>query len=579
MPDDMDKLVRDAGELTGAALPALLDDAAPTLRLGPPDSPGQDGFYLVGLIGGKEVGKTALVNALVGQTLSPSTSYGPGTESVIAYVHRDRAAVVGELLEREVSERYRIVEHAAPHLLDQVLLDLPDIDSLYTEHLEITRRMLRHMLFPVWIQSVEKYADRQPLRLLAKVAEGNDPANFVFCLNKIDQVEQREAAGAAGVLREDFAGRIAAALSLPAPPRVHLISAIQPQAHDLPELRQMLSRQKPAQDVQQSVQLATRQRQRTMLRWLDGLDLPAQAERLQRLQTEAEELAAARLAGPLLERALPDLLDDPAYRLGLIDQVMTHRVARWPIVNLVHMLLTPLTSLWRRNATSASGPAVDSLVRAYVDAQRPLSSVVMSTFAQLHQSHPAVSPLYQRRKLWDQMEADRAAADLCGELSAALDRQRTIVTTRLAGRSGVVAPLVRIVLTIGAVLWFPLVQPALEAVLVNGIQKSWSVAALDLGLLAVKIASAAYMLQAAAFLAIWFTLLWLILRWRTHRQIARLLDRWRTVDAGDATESPAAVVIAWMDGLLDPIRTARRRMDELVRRTEELRQSLARSAA
>lgn len=58
------------------------------------------------------------------------------------------------------------------------------------------------MLFPVWIQSVEKYADIQPLNLLAKVAAGNDPGNFLFCLNKMDQVSAEEAEE----LREDFRG-------------------------------------------------------------------------------------------------------------------------------------------------------------------------------------------------------------------------------------------------------------------------------------------------------------------------------------------------------------------------------------
>ena len=50
--------------------------------------------------------------------------------------------------------------------------------------------MLRHMLFPVWMVSIEKYADRQPQEMLRKVAAGNAPENFVFCLNKVDQVEE-----------------------------------------------------------------------------------------------------------------------------------------------------------------------------------------------------------------------------------------------------------------------------------------------------------------------------------------------------------------------------------------------------
>ncbi len=68
--------------------------------------------------------------------------------------------------------------------------------------------MLRQMLFPIWLQSVEKYADQQPQQLLAKVAEGNDPANFIFVLNKADQL-----AAQAEQVRSDTAFR------MPFPPR------------------------------------------------------------------------------------------------------------------------------------------------------------------------------------------------------------------------------------------------------------------------------------------------------------------------------------------------------------------------
>src|SRR3712207_1131586 len=100
--------------------------------------------------------------------------------------------------------------------------------------------MLRHMLYPVWVQSVEKYADRRPQEMLARVAAGNAAQNFVFCLNKVDQLD----AAAAEEVRGDFAARIARTLGLSAPPEVHLISALRPDRYDLPRLRAGLSRQK-----------------------------------------------------------------------------------------------------------------------------------------------------------------------------------------------------------------------------------------------------------------------------------------------------------------------------------------------
>src|SRR5436305_440264 len=142
MSPELDQLVSDVAELTGVAKPVWLEDDAPVLT----DAGGP--FYLIGLIGGKDVGKSAFVNALVGQEITARTSYGPGTEKVIAYAHAEQARPLRELLEREVPARYVIIEHNIPRLLRQVLLDLPDIDSHWGDHVATTRRMLRHMLFP-----------------------------------------------------------------------------------------------------------------------------------------------------------------------------------------------------------------------------------------------------------------------------------------------------------------------------------------------------------------------------------------------------------------------------------------------
>src|SRR5689334_5490218 len=190
MSNDIDQLVSDTIELTGASPPDLLADDSPTLL--EPAAPVE--LYLVGVIGGKDVGKSSLINAIVGQEITARTSHGPGTEHVIAYAHRAAVPELRTLLDREVPGRYEIRPHDVDGLRGQVLLDLPDVDSVYADHVETTRRMLRHMLFPMWVQSIEKYADQQPQRLLARVAEGNDPANFVFCLNKADQLDAREGA-------------------------------------------------------------------------------------------------------------------------------------------------------------------------------------------------------------------------------------------------------------------------------------------------------------------------------------------------------------------------------------------------
>jgi len=138
------------------------------------------------------------------------------------------------------------------------------------------------------------------------------------------------------------------------------------------------------------------------------------------------------------------------------------------------------------------------------------------------------------------------------------------------------APLFRWLLTIGAVLWFPLIQPVLEVILRDGYIQSVKGALI----LAVQLLSSAYLLKSAGFLAIWFLFLWLVLRWDTQRKVTRLLTRWRSLsDAHDATMNTSAAALRWVDELLDPIRTAREREESLVKRADEARKLLATTAA
>ena len=168
MDQHLRQLVDDVANLSGVTPPLLLSDDAPipNTRSSP--------FYFVGIIGGKDVGKSALINAIVQAPITLETGYGQGTQQVVAYVHRNHEAAVRELLTREVPEQFTIVPHDIKSIASQVLLDLPDIDSHWESHAKLTTRMLRFMLYPIWMQSIEKYADRQVQDLLRRVASPGD---------------------------------------------------------------------------------------------------------------------------------------------------------------------------------------------------------------------------------------------------------------------------------------------------------------------------------------------------------------------------------------------------------------------
>jgi hypothetical protein len=578
----VEELVRETIEVTGADGPELLDADAPVLRDDAID-PTAAGFYLVGIIGGKDVGKSALVNALVGRNITAITSHGPGTETAVAYAHASQEAALRAMLERGVPGRFRIVTHEEPHLKTQVLLDLPDIDSHFASHPEVTAAMLRHMLFPVWVQSVEKYADRQPQEMLRRVAQGNAAANFVFCLNKVDQVEEAEArgqgarvSGPAREIGEDFGRRIGKTLGLGAPPRVFMISAIRPDRYDLPELRGLLSRQKSAEVVRESKALAGQRQDRSLLAWVDSQQLGARAERLVRLCADARELVMTRVGEPLLSDAIPRLLDDPGNRLAMSDEILRRRVARWPLVNLVHTLLSPLLAVWRSNVGPGGRGGLrgaDALVDSCLGGDgEPLPARVQAAFAQLRQANPAVAELYGANRLWESMPADAASHVLRRALAATVDRQRAAATEALAGRRGVVAPAVRWLLTVGALLWFPFIQPVLAAFLQDQtLSVSWTPDWRRLAGLVVSVLSGEALLKNAAFLSLWFLVIWLALRWNTQRSLGKLLARWRSADHPDPSLNLTTQTMQWMRDLLLPVDRAAERMRSLSDRAAALR--------
>ncbi|HSU67135.1 MAG TPA: hypothetical protein VLJ39_09700 [Tepidisphaeraceae bacterium] len=585
MTPAVQQLVRETIELTGAPQPELMRDDAPVLSedaLGASDR----SFYLVGLIGGKDVGKSALVNALARRNITASSSFGPGTETVIAYAHTSQERAIRELLEREVPGQFRMVTHDLTGLRRQVLLDLPDIDSHYASHLQVTRTMLRHMLFPVWLVSIEKYADRQPQQMLASVAAGNAPNNFVFCLNKVDQLvsphvveSAREiASGEAAEVRDDYAARVQRTLSLPAPPRVFMISATNPDAFELPKLRDLLTREKSADVVRESQELAARRQDQSLLAWLERQQLSVRAQRLARMQQDAEELTAQRIGGPILDQVIPRLLDDPATRGAMAEEILTERVAHWPLVRLVHTLLSPLFVLLRgataRNAAPLQSPPgmVDV---AFAETGYSASDLVQTTFAQLRQSQPAFGELYAHNRLWEQMSADLAAGELRRELGATIQRQRDAARQRFTKASVIAAP-IRWLLTIGAVLWFPFIQPVLHEVLAAPDAIHWPIR--KAAALLVEVFGVNYLLTSAGFLILYFVALWLALRWNTQRKVSRLMSGWQAATVSDPALSPTAQTIQWIDGLLAPLRQATSRMESLARRAAEARETASRAA-
>lgn len=556
--DPVEQLVHEVVQTLGVEPPTLLTGNAPTLALQPDAEP--PAFYLIGLIGGKDVGKSSLANAIAGAKLGTPSHIGEGTRDVTAYVHRSIEGPVRELLNRIATGRFSLVVHEHDSLRLQVLVDLPDIDSKYQDHIDLTRSMLRHLLFPIFIQSVEKYADQRPQQLLALVAQGNDPANFVFCLNKIDQLVAREGAGAAGTIAEDYSKRLQKLLSLSAKPKVHCISAIKPDEFDLPDLRRLLSRDRDQKVVQRSLELARGRRQLTLVQWLEDQRIDERLARANRTINDARQLADDKLLTPIRDRIEPALLDDPALRSDIIERASRKRIGRWPIVNVIDVLLAPITSVFRRNVLGLT--STKQSVRAIVkDLTPPLDASLRAVFADVRRRDPTVAEAYGDAAPWNDRESELAVEDLTTRLADAMESRKAYAVAKAGAGHGKSTAPVRWLLTLGAAVWFPIVQPVLEIVLnphstITGLTREtiWHV---------VRLLGSTYLLQSVGFLAVYFVLLWATLRYLTGRRCEKLL---RSVDStltGEAANSIEREAETWVDGLVEPLAAQTKHLERL----------------
>ncbi len=157
---------------------------------------GLDGLVICGLLGGKDAGKSTLINALADETVSVDTEVvGEGTTLPIAYAHEEAVDTVRRRFTAGGSGvAHRVVTHRVDVIRRLVLVDLPDIDSTFHEHVDTVRQAVERLDRVVWVFDPKKGDDRAITALLPRVVR--DPANVYCVLNKFDETLKDDTNGA-----------------------------------------------------------------------------------------------------------------------------------------------------------------------------------------------------------------------------------------------------------------------------------------------------------------------------------------------------------------------------------------------
>jgi hypothetical protein len=146
-------------------------------------------FLSILLVGGTQVGKSTLLNALAGEPISETGRGAATTRNAVFYVPDD-------VLEPDLPFRHgtdRRVAHGSARLAGKVIIDAPDCDSFLASNRERALSLLARADVVLVVSSWEKYNQLSLLSLLRPEIRGRSQASFVFVLNKMDELPASEA--------------------------------------------------------------------------------------------------------------------------------------------------------------------------------------------------------------------------------------------------------------------------------------------------------------------------------------------------------------------------------------------------
>lgn len=139
-------------------------------------------------VGGTQVGKSSLLNALAGHPISTTGQGAATTQNAIFYTPED-------IFESDLPFRAgedRRVPHRARKLAGKVVIDAPDCDSFRLENRARSLELLTQSDVVMVVTSWEKYNQLTLHELLRPEIRGRSAASFVFAVNKMDELSEPE---------------------------------------------------------------------------------------------------------------------------------------------------------------------------------------------------------------------------------------------------------------------------------------------------------------------------------------------------------------------------------------------------
>lgn len=572
-----------------------------------------DDLVVCGILGGKNVGKSTLINALARDDVSVDPEgASEGTDRPVLFYHADmKYEVLARLHAVERVTPMIFQEHRAEAVRNVVLMDLPDFDSEFLDHLRIVQAVVPLLDRVLWVLTPRKIGDRAWVELLPRVIK--DARNVHCVLNKIDELltdaepfdgGQGRSAKSFWEAHEQWMTEAMTAAGFP-PSGEHrfMIAAGYPQADafvknvaelwDDPAWSRYADDRPIVEEIARRAESETNRLRQTVLG-------PVTVESAQQLkQANRDREAAVHVARITDHFQLDGVLQrlanacDPDYvwqilheSLGaeysrdvarslemhmrseseLADGVLERRIHRWPLLRLVYWPFGWLSRVLGRRA-AASPKRVDTAPADATDqAGQPLIDRVSTFRSRLLADHsPILRQLDLEREIPDERTLARSARSAIGRLATRLDQHMMEDVAARDRKPG----FFRKSLLWLVFLWFPILQPMFDGAL--------EIVLLDSGLSVLQAIHKIVRMLSAPALLLGFSMSLLVCVTLLAAMYVRALRDVRRARLADADESPAveAVEEALVETLLVPVMGP---LEAKLTRLTELRERLKRVA-
>ena len=464
----------------------------------------EDSLFLYGIVGGKDVGKTSLINQLAGARISiDSDVLDEGTNIAVAYCSQADIPALEKRLGADARERLKIVSHEREELKNVVLIDFPDFDSRFLLHREDVKRFGKHLQGMVWVTTPRKYGDHEFIEQLETVAQSSD--NYYVILNKFDQV-----AGKADLpsVREEVLAYLTRDckkknVTPPDSSRFLMISALDPEAYEFPQLHSRLVRiHSPEEIAKAKAKNLRAEFDKNLARIRSHFALSDKIEEIGEALESIRETVHEIYGGDYFDTVQKRVEAMEELRRRISRGLFTRRIEGWPILRSLFYPLAGIVSALGNRFAFAKTP--DETPEDPRDALRYEGMTAAGWMRNVREKTEMEYPHLKR----DMGPAPKFPEVVEQKFIHLIRDYEEQIVNRLS--EGAPTPtIVRRILVYAPLIWFPILQP----LLVQMIQYEgslFSIAALGSGFAAlISLFGAGQLLQSLVFLLVFYAT-WLI---------------------------------------------------------------------